>query len=577
MSQCIDKLPHSCGTKKGLQVFVKEDGVIDGFCFSCSTYVENPYGEPKTASDVDLPKPKSEEEIQAEIQEVLGYPSLPSKALRKMSAEAYDSYDVKFGLSEEDGTTVNSVYFPYTKDFNLIGWKARTLTKPTQYWVVGTTKDADLFGWQQALQRKPQKLIIVEGEFDAIALDRALLRHTKAEYIESRPAVVSLPTGAGSAHNYLSKRAAEIRTHFHEENIILCFDMDKPGQDALEKCMLVFPTAKAATLPSKDANDALMQGKSQALYNSVTFHSATPKNTRIVFAEDLHESAKEETKWGELSWPWAHVNETTRGIRYGETIFIGAGVKMGKSELLNELAAHFIKEHDVKVFMAKPEEANKKTYKLLANKIEGKVFHDPKIAFDADAFDKAGDVLKGRLAMINLYQHVGWESLKADIVSAVNWGAKVVFIDPITNLTNGINAGEANEKLQEIAQDLAALAMNHNIAIFIFCHLKAHDGNISKEARLKAYKEGKFIGLGNCPHELGGDIFSTQFAGSRAMMRSCNYMFGLEGNKDEALDLSNKNIRHLKLLEDREFGESGVFPLFWNKDTTLFKEFQYSK
>ena len=41
-------------------------------------------------------------------------------------------------------------------------------------------------------------------------------------------------------------------------------------------------------------------------------------------------------------------------------------------------------------------------------------------------------------------------------------------IDPITNLTNGMDSGDANVKLQEIAQDLSAMAKDLNIAIFIF-------------------------------------------------------------------------------------------------------------
>jgi len=245
---------------------------------------------------------------------------------------------------------------------------------------------------------------------------------------------------------------------------------------------------------------------------------------------------------------------------------------MGKSEIVNALAAHFIKESGIKIFMAKPEESNVKSYKLLAGKIVGKVFHDPKRDFDYEAYDRAGEILNDKVAMVNLYQHLGWETLKSDIISAVEWGAKAVFIDPITNLTNGENAGDANSKLQEIAQELAAMAMDYKIVIFIFCHLKAPEGNIAKEKREKFYHDGKFIGLGNCPHEFGGDIYSSQFAGSRAMMRSCNLMLGLEGNKDPELSDEARNVRNLKLLEDREFGETGTFPIFWDRNTTLFKE-----
>lgn len=245
---------------------------------------------------------------------------------------------------------------------------------------------------------------------------------------------------------------------------------------------------------------------------------------------------------------------------------------MGKSELLNALAAHFIQEHNVPVFMAKPEESNIKTYKLLANKIAGTVFHDPDREFDYDKFDASGELLSEKLMMVNLYQHLGWETLRDDIVSAAHLGAKAIFIDPITNLTNGVNPAEANTMLQGIAQDLAKMALDLDVVIFIFCHLKAHEGNISREKREGLYAEGKTIGLGNCPHELGGDVISSMFAGSRGMMRSCNYMIGLEGNKDESLPELQRSLRHLKLLEDREFGEAGTTQLHWNSNTTLFKE-----
>jgi len=245
---------------------------------------------------------------------------------------------------------------------------------------------------------------------------------------------------------------------------------------------------------------------------------------------------------------------------------------MGKSEIVNTLAAHFIRKHQIKVFLAKPEEVNKKTYKLLAGKIVGKIFHDPEVEFDVEAFDRAGEILKDKVSMINLYQHLGWNSLKEDILSSIAWGAKAVFIDPITNLTSGMSSADANTKLEEISGELSVIAKDHNVVVFIFCHLKAPEGSISKDQRLKSYHDSKYIGLGNCPHELGGDIYSNQFAGSRTMMRTCNMMIGIEGNKDPDLPVEVRNIRNLKILEDREFGVNGIYPLYWNNNTSLFKE-----
>jgi len=402
---------------------------------------------------------------------------------------------------------------------------------------------------------------------DAVAVNSIFKLYGKEEYF---PAIVSIPYGAGRAHVCLQKHAKEIRRLF--KDVILCFDNDEPGQLAVEKSMLVLPQAKSVILPEKDANECLMKGRAKAAYNALAFQAESPKNTRLVFGEQIHESAREQANYGELSWPFETINKKTRGIRYGETIYIGAGVKMGKSELLNELAAHFIETHGVKVFMAKPEENNKKTYKLLAGKIARKVFHDPEVDFDYDAYDKAGEVLKDHLSMVNLYQHLGWTSLKQDIMEAAAWGAKAMFIDPITNMVNGVDSGEANTLLAGIAQELSAMAMDLNVVIFIFCHLKAPEGNLSKDQRQNKYGQQKYTNLGNCPHELGGDVLSAQFAGSRAMMRSCNYMIGLEGNKDDTLPEEIRNTRVLRILEDREFGEVCSVPIYWNRNTTRFVE-----
>lgn len=577
MGECIGKLPHSCGSRSGLQVFAREDGGVDGYCFSCGTRVRHPYGEPRNSADIERPPAKTEEDIQAEIAEVGGLQcvDVPSKKLR---AASLDRFGIKVGLSEADGKTPETMFYPVRKAGKLVGYKVKLLATdrhPKRIWTIGDCKnndggDVELFGWQEALAHGGKRLIITEGEDDSAAIEQVMERYTKAEWKDYRPAVVSLPHGAGNAFESLSKWKKEITGRWKE--VILVFDMDEAGEAAVQKAMLVLPDATTVKLPSKDVNQCIIDGKAKAAFDAISFHSEKPKNSRLVFGDELHDEAKEPPKYGDLTWPWADLNGKTRGIRYGETIYIGAGVKTGKSELLNQLAAHFIVEHGVKVFMAKPEEANKKTYKLMAGKIVGKRFHDPDVAFDAVAFDKAGEVLKGKLAMVNLYQHLGWDSLRDDIIAAANWGAKVVFIDPITNLTNGVNAADANTELQKIAQDLAAMALDLGIVIFIFCHLKAPEGNIAKEKREKYYRDGKYIGLGNCPHELGGDVVSSQFAGSRAMMRSCNMMLGLEANKDEALPDEVKNIRNLVLLEDREFGETGRFPVFWNRNTTLFSE-----
>lgn len=550
MSRCIEKLPHhtdKCNTKDGLQVFQDESGKYTGYCFSCSTFIPDPYGDQPAGYKPNV-LVKTQEQIDEELEEISSYKSRDLSA-RRLRSQSLDYFGVKVGVSETDGETPNTHYYPYRRGDDLVGYKVR-LIEPKSFWAVGTIKDVDFFGWKEAKSVGAKRLYITEGEIDAMSLHQIFIDKNKGtQYEKFHPAIVSLTNGASGAVKQITKHINEIRQHFKE--IVLVFDMDKPGRDACDSVVKAFPDVLVTVLPEKDVNECLKQGRGVAAYNAVTFNAIKPKNTRIVSGNDLHEEAKKPPVFG-VSWPWEHITKATRGILLGTTIYIGAGQKQGKSEVVNTLAAHFIKEHGWKVFLAKPEEANNKTYKLVAGKLAGKFFHDPTKPFDELAYDKAGHILRDHLFMLNLYQHVGWETLKADIRAAALDGCKAIIIDPITNLTNGLEASVANVKLQEIAQELSAMALDLNVVIFIFCHLRNPESGL--------------------PHERGGEVLSSQFAGSRAMARSCNLMLGLEGNRDPNLSNEEKNLRTLVLLEDREFGETGRFKLFWDRNTGLFNE-----
>jgi len=568
MSFVVDRIPHTCGTKRGLIVYGEDDGTTNGYCFSCGEFVEHPYGEPKLVKDLPKPPMKTPAEIQSEIAEIDGYPcvDVPERKLREANLNVFG---VKIGMSESDGVTPREMYFPLTREGKLVGYQVKTvgLGEYNKVWAVGDCKDVDLFNWEAAKKSGAYRLIVTEGMPDSVAVHRIFEMYGKAEYF---PAIVSLPYGAGRARQSLQKQAKEIKNLFKE--VYFCFDNDEPGRKAVEQGMLAIPYAKSVTLPEKDANECLMQGKAKAAYTALSFRAETPKNTRLITSSDIHEKAKQPAKFGELTWPWKQMNDDLRGIRLGETIYLGAGTKMGKSTIKNALGAHFIQNDETKVFMACPEEPNEMTYKLMANQITGKVFHDPKVEFDDDAYEEAGKVMKDKLYMLNIYQHLGWETLKQDIRDAAAAGCKVVVIDPITNITNGINAGEANTILQEFAQELSSMARDLGFVAFLFAHLKASEGQISADKRHQHYNKGEYLDLGSCSHEMGGSIYSSQFAGSRAMQRSCNLMLGMLGNKDPDLPDETRNTRQIRVLEDRAWGTGGKYNLFWNRNTGKFVE-----
>lgn len=545
--ECLVKLPHpKCGSKDNLQVFLNDDKTVSGYCFGCHTYVSDPL------KGGDVPKTKkikkSLEEILAEIEEINRLPSLDLEE-RGLRSPALEHFGIKVGYSEEDGKTPKFVHFPYTKDGRVVRYKTRILDEK-RMWSIGVEKEIDLFGWEQALATGAKRLIITEGEFDAVALTKILKVHTKKDYENNIPAVVSIPNGSGGAAKDITRNIKNIRTHF--KDVSLCFDQDDAGRLAVDEVCKLYPEFKVINLPGEDANYCLLHGLGAAVHKAVTFNTSKNKNTKLVWGYQVHEAAKEQAQWG-LSWPWPKMTELTRGIRFGETYYIAAGEKMGKSEMVNAIAAHLIKTHGLKVLMAKPEEANKKTYKLLASKIVGKIFHDPKVVFDEEAYEEAGKVIKENMCMLDLYQNITWDVLKADIQAASQEGVKGVFIDPITNLTNGLSMSEGNEFLQGFAQDVATVAKDLDMAIFLFCHL-------NKPAK------------GNTPWDRGGKVTTDFFAGSSGMARSCNYAMAIQGNKDPDLPLEQRNLRELVILADREYGESGSVELYWDWHTGLFNE-----
>jgi len=219
------------------------------------------------------------------------------------------------------------------------------------------------------------------------------------------------------------------------------------------------------------------------------------------------------------------------------------------------LSSNDIVNSEHPVFLCKPEEQPHHTLQRLAGKVTERIFWDPNIPFDNEAFEQGCDIIGDKAIIYDNYQATSWDSVKAEIRHAVlAAGVQNVYIDPLTCFTVGISSGEANDVLIEIASELASMAKNLNFTGHVFCHLNKPSSGAS--------------------HERGGKVDSVQFAGSRAMARFCHGMFGLEGNKDPDLPIEERNTRRIVLLEDRNFGATGSIDLFYNSNTGMLKEFE---
>ena len=470
---------------------------------------------------------------------------------RNISEDAAKFFGVRCGLSMEDGSTVVEHYYPYvacdTK--RLHGYKVRKLPKSFYSNVSFKGVPVQFFGQHKYSNGgAPRKLLVVSGECDAMAAWDMF----KAANIKWIPAIVSFPQG----ETYKPFRDNKEFIDKFEE-IIYCPDQDKTGKEVIGPIAAALGNKLAVMeISEKDPNDMLYMGKQTEFINA--FYAAKRyKPHGFVNIEEELTKAKRMPEWG-LSFPWDTLTRLTYGRRVGEGYYIGAGVKVGKSSFVNELLNHMIYVDKLCPCLIKTEEEPNMTFRKIASVHYGIPFHKPDANFTQEQLDSAINTLpKDSLKYIYDYKNgTTWEDVKEAIRYAVqDEKCRDVLIDPITAFTDGMPASDVDIMLKKISRELAEMAKDLGFTYYVFCHLNAPPA-------------------GAKPHEEGGRVKSNQFAGSRGMMRACHYMIGIERDT-QAEDEETRNQSTFVLLADRMFGNTGRFPVYFNKETERYLEKDY--
>ena len=554
MGVCIAKLPHkssNCNSRDGLQVFEEEDGKVSGYCFSCNTYVNNPYGKPRLASDIPQSQrfTKSKEQIEEELEVIKSCTAMDLKD-RKLRKRYLEAFGIKIGLDQSDGKTPKYHYYPYYKDGELRGYKVR-LIKDKRMWSVGDQKDVDLFGWEQAKASGAKKLLITEGELDAVALLSIIERETPTKYDKYKPAVVSLPHGAASAGRDIGKVLDKLSIF---KEVVLVFDDDKAGKAAINDVLKILPDAVVASLPAKDANACIVEGKSKEAYAAVTFNSKKKLPTGVKNLVDLIEDALTPVEYG-YSYPWPSLTQITYGQRLGEMISVGGGVGCGKTTIAHELLSYNASKHGLNSLAVYLEETNAESLRYLCGKVDGIPYHVPDLKYDVNGFRSTAEKLSDHITLYDSSSSYGgpedvWEGIKMALLS-MHSDVDVFVLDNMTALTEGLTATEKNEFIGMVAKELADIAIQHNILVVVFSHLNAPTQGPS--------------------HENGGKVLENQFTGSRALMRWSSMMFGFERNKLA----KDPSASFLRVLKNRKYGKTGVVKTYYEEDTGNLIEKQW--
>lgn len=501
---------------------------------------------------------RTPEEIKEQVKEIAEYPirAIPDRGI---SLHTCEHFGVRVALDTANAETITSHYYPYYREGELDAFNVR-ICDPKRFFGIGNRKGCYPFGWHK--RNRTKALYITEGEIDQLSLYEILYtsalewsRKNGKEWSDRYvPDIISLPTGASSAGRVLAELADEIERDHQEVRLV--FDQDEAGKRATQAAITALGGRNIklfiAVLPKKDVNECLQAGLEQDVIKSCVYNASEKISGKVLRSNELWNQAKERPEQG-AEWPWETLTNLTRGKRLGEVYYWGAGVKMGKSVIVDMLSAQDIVTGDRPIFLCKPEEQPHHTAQRLAGKAVERIFWDPNVPFDSEAFERGRQLIGDKAIIYDNYQKTNWDDVKREIRHAVlTVGVQNVYIDPLTCFTVGISSGEANDVLIEIASEFASMAKNLKFTGQVFCHLNKPASGL--------------------PHERGGKVESSQFAGSRAMARFCHAMFGLEGNKDPDLPQEERDTRRIVLLEDRNFGATGAIPMHYNKNTGMLNE-----
>ena len=484
----------ACGSSDGNAIY--EDG--SSYCWVCSAVSQS--------SNVSAPKiQRGNYNLKTDIT----YTDLVKRNIREDTCKKYG-----YGISDKQqvATYKDSSGKP-------VAQKLRDTNKKFSW--IGDGKNVGLFG--QHLFSGGKMLTICEGEIDAL---------TVSQVFDNKWAVVSVPHGAQSAAKYIATNL-DFCNNF--DKVVLCFDMDQPGQDAAKECAELFTPGKAAIvyLPEKDPNDMLTKGLTKELINAV-YSAKVYRPDGIISSKDTWELLTE-VETNEVSdYPYEDLNRITGGLRKGELVTICAGSGIGKSLFCKEVAYDLLQQGKTIGYIAL-EESVKRTMQGLMSIRLNTPLHLKTTLVDADELKKAWEEV-ANTDNLYLYDHFG--STDSDnLLNRIRYMSKAlncgyIFLDHLSIVVSGMADGDERRLIDNTMTKLRALVEETGISLVIVSHLKRIEGS--------SHEEGKATSL-------------SHLRGSAAIAQLSDMVIGLERNQQS----DNKDLTTVRVLKNRYSGETG--------------------
>ena len=412
------------------------------------------------------------------LQDISNYDSAGVRE-RGLTKTACDEYDMK--VSYDSNGTVNAHYYPYTVKGKIVAYKKRTL--PKEFRVVGDLKNAklELFG-QSKFQPGGFKVIITEGELDAIAVQQAMLNKYKKVY-----PVVSLPSSSNM--KILVANRDWLRSF---KEVILMFDQDDAGEKAVAEAAKIigWDKTKVASLSSNDPCDALIANPSEIISSVFSARRYTP--AAIVRGEAIWEAYVERKSVESIPYPKCleGLNDKLDGMRKGEIVLFTSGTGSGKSTMIKEIILELEDNTDESIGLVSLEESigdsAEKFIKMFTPA-------DPTVEQERKAFERVFG--NERLILLDHNGAVSDSSLIDQIENLCLLGCQYIILDHITiAVSEGADGKTGNEAIDSVMSDLLKIVKKHNVWLGLISHLRKSQGKSFEEGHLSSIDDIKGSG-----------------------------------------------------------------------------------
>lgn len=438
---------------------------------------------------------------------------------RKLSEETCSKW--RYTISEMGGERVQVANYCDDQG-QVIAQKVRDKDKNFKF--LGDSKSVGLYG-QWLWGNGGKKVVVTEGELDAL---------TVSQLQGNKWPVVSVPNGAQGAKKAIMKSLEWLESF---EEVIFMFDNDEPGIAAAKECapLLTPGKAKIARLPLKDASDMLQAGRGAEVIDAM-WKAKTFRPDGIVAGTELWDSIIKEDHIISVPYPWAGLNEKTRGLRRGELVTFTAGSGIGKSQVCREIAHHLMKQGESVGYIAL-EESTKRTALGLIGIELNKPIHLTREGISDEDLRKGFDATVGS-GRCFLYDHFG--SLDSDnLVARVRYltrgcGCGWIILDHLSIVVSGIGDGDERRLIDNTMTALRSLVQETGVGMILVSHLKRPEGR---------------------GHEEGAQTSLAQLRGSAAIGQLSDLVIGLERDQQST---EKSNLTTIRILKNRWTGQAGV-------------------